>query len=366
MKKLLTISLVAVLGGFVLGGCWIDNDIANGDAFRAAFPDEDTLTIQTEGLNQGDQQQGLTSQRQALVGDRADLHDLSFAVAFSVNFHARNILDVLWFITRFQPTQAVEEDGVIGDPGEEFPYDARAIWGPFPDDEGKNLEFILHVWRGTDPEDGRRTFLFFVAGRPQGGTDADWVPLLVGGAKPFEGNADRFGLVQLDFDAIRSLDPTEDDMGVVTFVYAQDAASHVVAATGEGIWDEEKQMPVDIEYFYGRSAEGYAILEFNAPADIDEEGGTQLEDLHITTGWLYNGDGRSDAVVTGGDLGADGTASLTECWGADHLQTYYRFALEGMDPDVVMVEDGQVSACFLPEALVLDDIDYEGIRNAFD
>lgn len=165
MKKLLTISLVVFLGGFVLGGCWIENDIKNGDAFRAAFPDEDTLTIKTQALEQN--QQGLTSMGQALVGDRADLHDLSFAVAFSVNFHARNIMEVLWFITRFPPSQAIEEDGVIGDPGEEFPYDARAVWGPFQDDEGKNLEFILHVWRGTDPEDNRRTFIFFVAGRPR-------------------------------------------------------------------------------------------------------------------------------------------------------------------------------------------------------
>lgn len=154
-------------------------------------------------------------------------------------------------------------------------------------------------------------------------------------------------------------------MGVVTFVYAQDAASHAVAATGEGIWDDEQQAPIDVEYFYGRSQEGWAILEFNTTGDVDEEGGTLPEDLHITTGWLYNGDGRSDAVVTGGDLG-EGTASLTECWGADHLQTYFKYAITGLDPDVVMVEDGEVSACFLGEPVVIDDIDYEGIRNAFE
>ena len=171
--------------------------------------------------------------------------------------------------------------------------------------------------------------------------------------------------MQLDFDAIRSLDPTEDDMGVVTFVYAQDAASHVVAATGEGIYDEEQQMPIDVEYFYGRSDEGYAVLEFNTPAEVDEEAGSQLEDLHITTGWLYNGDGRSDAVVTGGDLG-DATASLTQCWGADHLQTYFKYAVEGLEPDVVMVEDGDVSACSIGQAIVLEDVNYDDIRNAFD
>ncbi len=362
MKRFISIfASIAMLGVFV-SACATD-DISSGDAFRAAFPDEDTLTIKTKSLSE--KQDSLTDMSQALVGDRADLHDLSFAVAFNVNRYARNILELVWFVTRFQPTVAVAEDGVIGDPGKQFHYNARAVWGPFNDDEGKNLEYILNVWRGVDEEDGRTTFLYFIAGRPVGGTDDDWVPFLVGGAKPFDGNTNRLGLVQLDMNALRTLDSSEDDVGVFSFVYMQEADSHVVAATGEGVWsDDDHTNTTDATYFYGRSSEGYAVLEFDTNSDLEDDSGDALEHIHVTTGWLYNGDGRSDAQVSGGDLG-DASASLTECWGGDHVQTYFLFNTQGADPEV-NVEDGQVSSCFTPDPLDLPEIDYEAIRSAFD
>lgn len=362
MRKSLSVLLSLSIAGMLLGGCGLD-EIHSGDAFQAAFPDEDTLTIQTRSLDQ--QQSGLSSTRQALVGDRADLHDLSFAVAFEINFHARNILEVLWFITRLPPTAAAAEQGTVGDPGEEFHYDAWATWGPFDDDEGKDLEYVLHAWRGVDDEDGRRTFLFFAAARPEGAGEQAWVPFLLGGAKPFDGHADRSGMVQLDMDAIASLDPTEDDVGVISFVYLQQADAHAVVATGEDVWtDDEQTLRGDPNYFYGRSRQGYAVVEFQTQGDLDDDAGDALEDLLVTTGWLYNGDGRCDARVSGGDLGA-GSASLTECWDRDHIQDYFLFTTEGLDEDVT-VEDGTVADCFSAEPLELPEIDYQAIRAAFE
>jgi hypothetical protein len=362
MNKLMPFAISLALVGLVLGGCGLD-ELQSGEAFRTAFPDEATLTIQNQELNQSESR--LSSQSQALVGDRADLHDLSFLVAFQINRHARDILETVWFITRFQPSFAVAEQGVIGEPGEEFSYDARAIWGPFRDDEGKNLEFILHVWRGVDAQDGRRTFLYFIAGRPVGGTDDDWIVFLVGGSKPFEGQPDQMGVVELDMNAIGLLDPTEDDVGVFSFVYYQEADNHAVAATGEGVWNDETQsQTTDVNYFYGQSSQGYAVLEFDTNGDLEDDAGDALEHLHVTTGWLYNGDGRSDAVVTGGDLGA-ATAVLAECWGADLRQDYFLFATDGLDPDVA-AEDGEVSACFTGQPIDLPEIDYDAIRRAFD
>ncbi len=344
-------------------GCAPTDNIASGKAFMEAFPEEDVLMLNT--ADDGQMSQGLASMKQSLVGERANLHDLSFGVAFAINFHARNILDVLWFITRFPPTQAVEEEGVIGDPGEEFHYNARATWGPFGDGEGKDLEFLLHVWRGVDEEDGRSTYLYFVAGRSDGAGDDAWVPFLVGGAKPFEaGFEGRHGLVQLDFDAIRSFDPTEDDVGVVSFIYIQSLEGHLVAAVGEGLWGDDSQTYVtDSTYTYGRSVEGWTVLEFDADGNVDEEGGEALEHLHVSTAW-YQGQGRSDAMVSGGDLG-ETSATNTQCWGVDLLQSYFHWVTQGVEPPVDF-EDGPASACFLPNAVVIEDIDYEAIRTAFD
>ncbi len=365
MNKILTTILAVALGGLFLGACGlIDDDIKSGKAFEPAFPDEDTLTIQISDLGEGES--GLSTMSQPLVGDRADLHDLSFDVAWHVNFYARNLLETLWFITRFPPSVAVEEDGVMGDPGEEFEYNAHATWGPFRDDEGKNLEYILHAWRGIDPEDERTVFLYFIAGRPVDSGDEAWVPILVGGAKPFEDNQDRFGLVKLDMDAIRSLDPTEDDVGAITFVYIQSADAHIVAAVGEGVWaDDEQTVVTDVTYFYGRSDEGFAVLEFETSTNMEDPPGDALETLHVSTGWIYTGYGRSDATVSGGDLG-QASVNLTECWGADHIQDYFLFSSDGLEPDDVFVEDGNVSDCFTPEPLDLGEIDYESIRTAFD
>ena len=363
MKRTISMLLTVAFGATIFGACSL-NEVQNGDAFRPAFPDEDTLIIKTQELET--QQSGLTSQSQALVGDRADLHDLSFSVAFHLNHWARNILEIVWFITRFEPSFAVEEEGIIGDPGEEFHYDARAIWGPYGDDEGKDLEWILHVWRGIDQEDGRRTFLYFIAGRPEGSGDLAWVPFLVGGAKPYEGTSERMGMVQLDMNAIASLDPTEDDVGVFSFIYFQEADNHVVAATAEGVWaDDEQTVTTDANYFYGQSAEGYAVLQFETSIDLDDLEGDLMENLVVTTGWIYNGDGRSDAVISGGDLG-EALATQTECWGADLRQDYFNFQTTGLEPEEYGLEDGEVANCFTPVALDLPEVDYDEIRAAFD
>lgn len=359
MKRIAVVMTVLGLAGLCLAACAPQDD----SHWNKAFPEENVLKVPVSDT--GQQTQGLSSLEQALVGDRADLHDLSFLVAFQINRQVEQILTTLWFVTRFEPSASVLEEGVIGEGEDEFHYDARAMWGPFPDDEGKDLEFILHAWRGVDDEDGRLTYIYFVAARPEGGTDDEWQVILLGGAKPFEGHEDRLGMVQLDMNTIQTLDPTEDDTGIVSFVYYQKADSHVVAAVGEGVWaDDEHTTRTDATYFYGLAAEGYAVMEFDMDGNMDEAKEPALEHLHVSTGWLLaNGNGRSDAVVSGGDLG-ELNATLTECWGSDLKQTYFHWFADSEPP--LEVEDGESSACFIDQAIVIDVIDYQDIRDAFE
>jgi len=361
MKKV--ISITVVLGVLSLFGiaCAPLDDISSGKAFLEAFPSQDTLIITT--TDPSFQTSGLKTLRQPLVGERADLHDLSFYVAWQVNDQAYHVFSVIWFITRFQPSQAVLEDGVIGQGDDQIIYDARAVWGPFRDDEGKNLEFILHVFRCIDPDDGRRTFVWYAAGRPLGGGEDAWVIFLAGGAKPLataNGTVNRMGIVEVDMEAVRSLDPTEDDVGNATYAFVENIDSYAVAAVGEGVWSDNTHTAVsDVTYFYGRSSEGYTVLEFDTNVDVANVAGEALESLHVTTGWLDSGDGRSDAQAIGGDL-PPGGASLTECWGVNLKQTYFNFVTDGNQ-----IEDGSIEACFSADPIAVPEVDYAEIRDLF-
>ncbi len=364
MKKFGTMLMTLCFSTLLpMAGCGLEDDISSGKAFLEAFPAEDTLIIETNGLDS--QSSGIKAMSQALVGERADLHDLSFYVAHQINHQAQQIFRTVWFITRFAPTVAVEEDGILGEGKDAFAYNARAAWGPFRDDEGKNLEFILQVWRGLDPTDGRRVFAFFAAGRPLGGGEGDWVPFLYGGAKPFDGQAGeilRHGLVEVDCDALRQLDPNEDNVGQVTYAYIRGADYRVVAAVGEGIWADQNQDKVtDTTYFYGHTREDYTVLEFDTQADIETSQGPAPESLHIVTGWLKNGTGRSDAQVEGGDLGT-ASAQLTECWGIDLQQTYFHLRLD----EVSQIEDGNAQSCMVADPIEVPAIDYQALRDLFD
>ncbi len=356
--------LAAALTG--CGGTGSD-PIASGKAFLEAFPDKDTLMVPAPGWSAESKavSELHASVEQTLVGDRAWLHDLSLAVALQVNHQAARIFGTLWVITRFAPSVAKLEDGFLGESGEQVEYDAWAVWGPFEDSENKNLEYILKVWRAIDPQDGQRLYVWFAAGRPVGGGEEDWVVFLLGGAKPTADSKDgvnRMGIVEVNLDAVQELNPTEEDVGYATYAFMQGDGFHAVAAVGEGVWtDESHTQKGDVTYFYGRSLEGYTVFDFDIQNDIESVDGELLEDLHVTTGWVGSG-GRSDATITGGDLG-DQSAMLTQCWGLDLKQTYFHLVLP---PPKEPIEDGDVNQCFTADPIEIPDIDFEAIRDLFD
>jgi hypothetical protein len=351
-----------------LVACSSTDEFASGDAFRKGLPKEEVLLIQTQTLSQTQNaltESGLATLEQKVLDERSQLHDLSFAVGFQINRHVRNILETIWFITRFEPNEVVEEDGVAGEGEDSFAYNARAVWGPFNDDEGKNLEFALIVLRGEDPNDGREVFIYGVQGRPQGSGDDAWVQFLLGGSKPKEpGLPDGFGLVKLDMNAMGQLDPNEDDIGVMNFIYHNTDEGHMVAAAFEGVWDEALQTTIDPTYFYGHSTQGYTVLQFETKINAEEPPGDLLEDLSVTTGWYQKDQGRSDAVVSGGDLG-EAVATWTQCFGSDLKNDYEAYSAENANPPVA-IEVGDVQACFIDQPIQIPEINYQDIRTAFE
>jgi hypothetical protein len=370
MNKLLSIPSVIALTGFLMTACGGTDDIKSGEAFIRALPDEQTLTVsapdqKTQALSVAEQ--GVARDQQALiVGTWSDLALKSMAAAWVINFNAWKLLATIRFVTLMPPTIAVVENGTMGDGDKTFNYNARAVWGPYQDKE-KSLEFIMQVWRGIDQKENRNAFIYVVQGRPVGADDSAWKILITGAAEPFEESLGKgLGVVKVDFNTIKALDPTAVNVGQVSFYYERKKGDHrAVAAVATGVWsDEQHTTTTDATYLYGVSAKGYALLNFSTEKDIITTTSNN-EQLQVATAWLANGDGRSDVTITGGDL-VNGTDHLSECWGIDLKTTYYR--LQGVDQvgDSINIVSGSESDCFTSEPIPIVDIDYDAIKNALE
>ncbi len=350
----------------LLGGCQPKEDLTSGEVFKNALPDQETLFVDLSGT--GQQESALTTAQQALTltGKNSLLLGMGALIALAVNGQATILLTMLAFVTRLPPTVAVEEAGVIGEGEEAFAFDARAVWGPYQSNDSKNLEFTLNIWRGTDAKDNRTAFVYFVAGRPVGAGDEGWVVLIKGGAKPYEQETgNRFGLIKVDLNAMKQLDPTRVDVGAVSFLYLKEGGNRALAAVFDDVWlDPTHTATRDATYLFGVSDQGFAVLEFDVEGNLPQPTGAALETLHVVAGVIVGGSGRADADIQGGDLGT-GTATLTECWGQDKKTTYYKLASAGVAQPLTL-EGGTAADCISAQPVSPPDVDFEAIRTAFD
>ena len=127
--------------------------------------------------------------------------------------------------------------------------------------------------------------------------------------------------------------------------------------------DTPDQQPVDGLYHYLNHADDTGEFQFDAMVDLnyDEYHGQQyaaLEHYYINTRWLADGEGRGDAVATGGDLpqyGEDhyGIAIdqwiISECWDGNFKRTYYRADAILDDGSTINSDtEGDPLACVFP------------------
>jgi hypothetical protein len=77
--------------------------------------------------------------------------------------------------------------------------------------------------------------------------------------------------------------------------------------------------PVLANYAYNEAADGGGDMVFDFSANAG--GTTALETVTLRSRWQSGGAGRADARISGGDLGAQVTAS--ECWSAMFRRVFY-------------------------------------------
>ncbi len=151
------------------------------------------------------------------------------------------------------------------------------------------------------------------------------------------------GRFTVDFDAMAALDPVKDDEGIFTVEYelrpdgAGGTASYVRTSDG-----------AVASYGYDRVQGGDGRMELLVVDDATGDP-SLVETLAIRSRWTWQGEGRSDVMLTGGDL-ADRVAHATQCWDASFSEVYWVDDFGGFP------EEGDPAACAFSDASYAEDV----------
>jgi hypothetical protein len=185
-------------------------------------------------------------------------------------------------------------------------------WGPWSDALDP-AEYKLDV---TAQVDG--TFDYVLSGRAKTIAGSSFEAVITGHADPTPGELKGNGSFLIDFDAGKRVNPIDsgDAKGKVDVHYdllARHLNLHIMSTNDQG-------QPASADYAYNEAADGGGDMVFSVQTDI---GGTAAqEDMTVRSRWLSTGNGRGDARISGGDLGAD-EAIASECWDNLFRRVFY-------------------------------------------
>jgi hypothetical protein len=206
-------------------------------------------------------------------------------------------------------------------------------WGPW----GQGLDPAEYKLVVTALANG--SFDYRLAGRPRNTTGA-FETVISGNAIPGDIEAHGKGQLLLDFDAAERVNPTDNDgKGQLTIKYDFAARSLELDAT-----TVENNRPATAHYAYQDSADGAGNMVFGLRGNVDA--GAGLESLTLRSRWLANGSGRGDARISGGDVGAEVTAS--ECWNNTFHRVYFEAAANMLGGNEGKVADCAFATADLP------------------
>jgi hypothetical protein len=186
-------------------------------------------------------------------------------------------------------------------------------WGP-----GSNAldpaDYKLVVTANADG-----TFAYQLSGKSKTQASARFEVVIDGMADPRAGEGKGSGDFTVDFDASRRINPIQagDARGTMDVHYDL-AQAHLDLALSS---TDAQGRPTAADYAYNAASDGGGDMTFDVGADA---GGTALlETLTLRSRWLGTGAGRTDARITGGDLGSL-QVTASECWSASFGRVYYQ------------------------------------------
>ena len=302
-----TPALPALLAAALATGCIQQQDESIGIA--EALPTADQIRIQLPE----------SAAESYALGQIADYYVLTRGVTRTLNAGAAWVLVLVHTIVQFPATTV--EDNVY-------------TWGPW---EGSALDPAIYRLVVTANDDG--TFDWKLDGQSKTTPEDGFITVITGHAVPDEdpGVAPHHGAGEftIDFDAGERVNPVDNtpDTGSVLVTY--DLGARVVTMHAEGV--DALGNPSSFDYHYQEGEDRSGDFQFAIDADMGSDGSASEQAL-IRSRWLADGQGRSDAMLSGGDLG-DASVTATECWDDRFRRVYYADSAEWMPAE------GELSSC---------------------
>ncbi len=313
----LTLTLLSALSG-----CKQENTVS--EKFLQAVPKQYMVRLDVPG----------NEKNLKALGDVAESYRTTVQVTRDVNTAVLNWL--LWVETIVQ-YPATEWD------------DTSSTWGPWEPDDG--LSSVLYRFRMTLNADESFDYAFEI--RPKNDAAAPFVPVYTGHVNPGGSPTLNAGTMAFDFDAAAQYDYAVDSSGTIAVEYDYIAGQKDIAVTFNQWKEHAASTPVTANYHYVASAGGEGHFDFETWADV--HAGTPeatqypgLEHQLLRSRWTASGDGRTDVLVTGDDLTAQGVVDFrqSECWDTSFASGFLtRLVTIPPDPVYEEVQWGSEAAC---------------------
>jgi len=302
--------------GSTLSACAdpVSNEIFASDRiFLDALPSKERHEVDLS-TDPEDDNQGLPA-ASSLPPDAPDLLIWSAVTAQSFNVLVDELLLIVDVVQALPPSERSAD---------------RRMWGPFPHPEHPEFEITMVMTR-----EGRGTYDWtFGIGETGSG---DQTSFFFGNHFAGDSVAAGDGAFVWDYDALASVVET-DWSGAYVVDYDHRVAKELLVDVDE-IRDAAGGDIVDGQYWYWFDGEA-GDFELRTTIDAFEGAETLDESLEIRSRWMAGEAGRSDGILSGGNLEADLDLdmTLTQCWDFTGSASYETQSLTGS-------ETGDATAC---------------------
>lgn len=290
------------------------------DEYREAVPTRSQLSMDVPAGGGSQAQSGeVGTLSQALLGQQAELYQLTYEVSRDVNGSIWLGLNIIETIVQHPPTSVANN---------------VAVWGPHTG----ALEPL--TWRLVVSKTGPGRYGYVLSARKKADLNGSFLPILAGTSE--KGLSQYFsgykGVYTANADNMNALDPTHNpDTGKMIATYDTTGDRRKVEMAMED-YSEAGAPPADILYSYLERLDTSGEFGFVARADMQKDGSAE-ELLVATSAWDATGAGRGDAVVTGGDIPSGVKINITECWDQGFGRTFYQ------DNHAINPTEGDPAAC---------------------
>ncbi len=286
---------ICVVTGLVLSACGGGRVVD----FKDGVPSKEAVTLSAPGASNA--MEGLGQSRSALEGETADLYRLTAGATLLVNGFTAGVLVNLAAVVTREPT-SVEGD--------------VAVFGPH------TPSLSPTTWRLSVTRTGPNAFSYVLEAKPKDRADDAYRTALsgshvvaydsLGNPRPGYGH----GTFLIEWS-------NAYDVGSAEFSYAHEARTAQLTVDVVANNQHVGAAPWNAQYAYVLNPGAGGRFQFATDLNIDwDPAKSAMERWSIESRWQENGAGRSDALLTGGDLTSSATAN--ECWD-DMFQSTYLF-----------------------------------------